>query len=483
MVHLRAPGLNVTGVALPGVPGVIIGHNESIAWGVTNLQFDVQDLYRERIDAQGRYEFQGQVEQARLEREAIAVKDAKPVELNQWVTRHGPVFLNDQGHQYALRWTAADSGGFAFPFLDIDRAQNWAQFTEALARFPGPGQNFVFADVNGNIGYHAAARLPIRPANCKGDVPADGAAGDCEWQGFIPFDALPQWFNPAQGMVVTANQNPFPEKYDYPVAGDFAAYYRAHEIKSRLNAAAKWRPDQMLAVQKDVYSEFSVFLAQQIVAAWDARKAADLRDAVDVLRNWNGQMEKDTAAPLIVTLAYQELQKAVANRAAPGFADSYDYPAAPVVIETLLRERPPAWFADYGDLLLKCLREGIQAGVKLQGSKIDRWNYGRYNLLTIANPVIGQLPLIGKRFNIGPVPMSGSPTTIKQSTRRLGPSMRMVVDLSDLDHSLLNITIGESGQALSWHYRDQWRAYYGGTSFPMQFGRVDAKNVLIIQPR
>ena len=156
---------------------------------------------------------------------------------------------------------------------------------------------------------------------------------------------------------------------------------------------------------------------------------------------------------------------------------------APAVIEKLLRERPAGLVSPTTTrLLMKCLGEAIDEGAKIQGSKISRWDYGQYNELNIVHPVRGQLPLIGKYFNIGPVPMSGASTTIKQTTRRLGPSMRMIVDLADLDHSLQNITIGESGQPLSRHYKDQWGAYYGATSFPMQFGKVDAKQVLTVNP-
>ena len=485
MVHLRAPGLDVTGVSLPGVPAVIIGHNDRIAWGVTNLQFDVQDLYREQIDPQsGRYVFRGQLEQARLDREAIGVKGSKPVPFDQWVTRHGPVFLKDENQSYALRWAAAEPGSFQFPFLDLNRARNWSEFTAALARYPGPGQNFVYADVDGNIGYHATGRLPIRPANCTGSVPAGGASGDCEWQGFIAFEDLPQFYNPAGNLIVTANQNPFPQDYKFPVAGDFAAYYRAREIRTLLDRKPKLEAPDMLAVQKDVYSMFSHFLAGQIVSAFDARKPADarVREAVDLLRTWSGQMEKGSAAPMIAELTYHALRKAVADRAAPGLSAEYDFPAAPVVIENLLRARPPDWFPDYNALLVQSLGEAIEDGLKLQGSRISRWDYGRLNELRVAHPVVGELPLIGKYFDIGPVPMSGSPTTIKQSSGRLGPSMRMIVDLSDLDRSLQNIAVGESGQPLSRHYKDQWPAYYGATSFPMQFHRVDAKQVLTIRP-
>ncbi len=482
MIHLHAGDLDVTGVSLPGVPAIIIGHNDRIAWGVTNLQFDVQDLYQEQIDAQsGRYIFRGQVEQARLERSAIAVKGEKPIVLEQWITRHGPVFLNDQNQTYALRWAAAEPASFQFPFFDLNRARNWTEFTAAIARFPGPGQNFVYADVDGNIGYHATGKLPIRPENCRGDVPANGASGDCEWQGFIPFEDLPQFFNPPGGEVVTANQNPFPPN-DPRVAGDFAPYYRASEIRTLLDRKSKWQPAEMLAIQKDVYSAFSYFLAQQVVRAADARKSGD-RDAVALLRNWNGQMEKGTAAPMLVTLIYDQLKKSFAECAAPGSGDAYSFPIAPAAIEKLLRERPAGWVPDYDALLLKALAGAIEEGAKREGSKITRWDWGQYNRLRITNPVEGQLPLIGKYFDIGPVPMSGSPTTIKQSTGHLGPSMRMIVDLSDLDNSLQNITIGESGQPLSKHYKDQWSAYYGATSFPMQFKKIDAKEVLRVVPK
>ncbi len=481
MVHLHAGDLNVSGVSLPGVPAVIIGHNERIAWGVTNLQFDVQDLYREQIDPRsGRYLFQGHLEQARLDREAIGVKGAKPVLFEQWITRHGPVFLSDENQSYALRWAAADGAKFQFPFFDLNRARNWEEFNAALARFPGPGQNFVYADVDGNIGYHATGNLPVRPANCHGDVPADGAQGECEWQGFIPFDDLPHFFNPAGGAVVTANQNPFPADYRYPVAGDFATYYRASEIRTLLDRNAKWRPEQMLSVQKDVYSAFSHFLAQQVVKAAEAKKKTG--EEIDLLRSWNGQIEKGTAAPMIATLVYDQIKKALAEKAAPGVADAYTFPMAPAVVEKILHERPPGWFDDWDTLLLKCLASAIDDGVKVQGSKISRWDYGQYNRLRILNPVDGQLPLIGKYFNIGPVPMSGSPTTIKQSSGDLGPSMRMIVDFSDLDHSFQNITIGESGQPLSKHYKDQWGSYYGATSYPMQFHRIDARETLAVHP-
>lgn len=316
-------------------------------------------------------------------------------------------------------------------------------------------------------------------------MPADGASGDCEWNGMIPFEDLPHFYNPASGEIATANQNPFPFDYQYPVAGHFAAPYRAMEIRTLLDRSQKWQPEQMLAVEKDVYSMFSQFLAGQVVAAFDAQKSSNpaMRDAVDLLRSWNGQMEKGTPAPMVVSLVFLQLRKALAEKVSAGSGQVYEFGMATAVIEKLLRERPPGWFPDYNVLLMKCLSEGIDEGAKIQGSKVSRWDYGQYNAWTMTNPVEGHLPLVGTYFNIGPVSMSGGPTTIKQTTRRLGPSMRMIVDLSDLDHSFQNITVGESGHRLSRHYKDQWNAYYGATSFPMQFGKIDARQTLTVISR
>ena len=484
MVHLKAPGLNASGVSLPGVPCVIIGHNERIAWGVTNLGFDVQDLYRERLDPQsGRYVFRGQLEQARLERDLIPVKSGRPVEIAQWVTRHGPVIIAEGNQFLALRWTATEPASFQFPFLDLDRARNWNEFTAALARFPGPGQNFVYADMDGNIGYHATGMLPVR-RGYDGDVPVDGSSGNYEWDGYIPFAELPAFYNPPQGMIVTANQNPFPAGYPYRVSGEFAPPYRSRQIRDRLRARKGWKPEEMLAVQKDVYSEMAHLLARRVVAAYDQRKAnnPNLNDAVELLRSWNGQMEKGTPAPLVATLVYQQVRRKIADAASPGKGQIYDYQMAPSVVASVLAMDGRGWFHDENAMLVRALSDAFEEGRKIQGSNVRKWDYGKYNELTVKQPVDSQIPLLGGYFNIGPVAMSGSSTTVKQTTRRIGPSMRFVADFSDWDRSLNNITAGESGQILSGHYKDQWDAYYVGRSFPMEYGKVEAKDTLVIKP-
>jgi penicillin amidase len=484
LVHLEAPGLDVTGVSLPGTPGVIVGHNDRIAWGVTNLHFDVQDLYIEKFDDRtGRFEFRSHALQAHPEREVIRVKNAKPVETINWVTVHGPI-LSEGKLRLALRWTAAVPGIFQFPFLEIDRAHNWQEFTRALARFPGPGQNFVYADVDGNIGYHASGKLPIRKGYA-GDVPVDGASGDFEWQGFIPFDQLPSSYNPRDGLIVTANQNPFPPDYPYPVSGNFASHYRSRQIRNMLTGRNGLRPEDTLAVQKDVYSAFDHYLAQALVSAYErkGKGRAGLADAVALLSTWDGQMDKRRPEPLITELAFQHFRRAMAERASPGKGAIYELQMAPAVMEQLLRERPAGWFRDYDEALLQSFADAVDEGRRMQGNEVKQWIYGEYLKLLIAHPVGHRLPWVARYFDVGPVEMSGSPTSVKQTTRRLGPSERMNADLGDWDNSLMNLPIGESGHVLSQHYKDQWKAYYNGTSFHMQYRKVDAKSTLEFVPQ
>jgi penicillin amidase len=485
MAQLQAPGLDVSGVALPGLPGIVVGHNSRIAWGITNLEFDVQDLYIEKYDGRtNRYLYKGQMEPAGLDREIIRVKGQKAEEMTIPITRNGPLFLSDGATQMSLRWVLAEPGVMQVPLLDIDRARNWGEFTAALSRFGGPGSNFVYADVDGNIGYHAAGKLPIRHGY-NGDVPVDGSSGNYEWDGYIPFEQLPSAFNPPGGIIATSNQNPFPANYPYAVNGTFSPPYRVNQVRARLCSRKGLRPEDMLQVQTDVYSAFGKFLAAQLVAAYEKRgmHVANLDPAIAMLRSWNGQMAIDSGAPFLIELAYQHMRSALLSAAAPNADVAYTYPMSPAVIEKLLRERPAGWFADYDQTLLRVLVDAVEEGERMEGHDQKRWRYGDYLRVTIAPPVVSHIPWIGKYFAIGPVPMSGSGLTVKQTTTRLAPSMRMDADLGNWDGSLLNVQIGESGQPLSSHFKDEWDAWYNGRSFPMEFNKVEAKSTLVFQAK
>ncbi len=516
LIQLKAPGLNVSGASLPGLPCVITGHNEQIAWGVTNVQGDVMDLYLEQLDQRsGRYRYKANVEQAQLDRQMIGVRGQKPVALDIWVTRHGPVLMTAGDRAYTMRWSATD--GFSFPFFDVDRARNWNEFRTAVRDFWGPGQNFVYADKAGNIGYQATGRFPIR-RGFDGDVPLDGASGDFEWAGYIPFDELPSMLNPESGIVATANQNPFPPGYPYRVDGSYHDRYRIRQIRARLEAIKKLTVGDMLSIQKDVYSAYDDFLARQIVAAFTRKgnRNALVRESIEVLRSWNGQMDKDEAAPVITQLLSRQAGSALVRSILPAPAqlsvDKRVRSGSPAsaektggrptektlpgdrrvplilprssVVEDLLRRRPDGWVTgnDWDGWLLDNLSRALQDGRELQGTPVSRWQWGRMLQWKFAHPIGKELPLVSGYFDIGPVPMSGSGTTVKQTTLTLGPSERMVADLGDWDKSVQNLTTGESGHVASKHYKDEWPAYYIGTSFPMKFEVVDAKQTLRIRP-
>lgn len=470
MAHLNAPGMNVSGVAIPGVPAIVVGRNESIAWGITNLGFDVQDLYVPALS------------QAVLERDRIAVKGTPGEPFQQLVNAHGPMFNGPGNRPVALRWVAAEKMPFKIGLVKLNRAKNWDEFRDALREFPGAASNVAYADKSGNIGLQVTGPLPIRKG-CNGQRVL--AAGTCEWEGFIPFDELPSFYNPGPGLIVTGNQNPFPEKYPYAVSGNFAPHYRANRILAELQRKEKWAPEEMVKLQADIYSPFSHFLAQQIVAAWDRKKASNpqLKDAMELLRGWNGEMGAGSPQPLITTYAANYLRRSIATKATNMPALEWEPFIYFGVIESMLRTRPEGWFADWDHELLRCLQEGVEEGARRQGTDARKWQWGEFNKLTIFSPVLRGVPWVSGYFQIGPVGVGGSSTTVKQTTPRMGPSMRMVVDFGDPKGGMLNVPVGQSGHPLSGHFKDQWDAYSNATSYPLHYpAGWDVKSTLTIAP-
>lgn len=484
VVHLTAAdGLNVIGATIPGLPAIVVGHNARIAWGVTNVGFDVQDVYAERLDpATGRY-FHGDVlRQAAGEQEWIFVRGGQRLQTIHWLTEHGPV-AQAGPLQVAIRWTAAEPGSFRYPFLDVNRAGNWQEFRDALREFPGPAQNFVYADTDGNIGFQVTGRLPVRNGH-DGSTPLDGANPDADWDGYIPFDELPSLFNPPSGLIVTANQNPFPPDYPYAVGGEFAARYRAARIRELLEARDGWRPDEMLPIQMDIHDAFLEFLARQAEEAYAARgaRSSELDTAIELLRAWDGRMEASGAAPLIAALLSQHLRKAIAERASPGGGLLYGSRMASEVVENLLRERPADWFGDYDQLILRSLVDAVEEGRRMQGDDLERWQYGQVRVMPFAQPVVSRLPVIGSYFRFDPVPLPGSGDTVMQMTPEVGPSLRMAIQVGDWSQSWSHLMTGQSGQALSGHRRDQWKGYWEGHGYPLEFEQIQGVNRLELRP-
>lgn len=485
LVHLRAPDLDVAGAALPGIPGVIIGHNGRIAWGITALQFDNMDLYEEKLDTRsGRYEHAGRPMQAERVVERIAVKGDKSAEIAFWVTLHGPVIAEEEGRPLALAWSAAAQERAEFPVLDWNRARNWEQFRAALRRLPGPNINVLYADVHGNTGWQVAGRLPLREG-FDGSEPADGASGQFDWKGFVPFEQMPSYFNPQNATLVSANHNHFAENTPYTVSGFFSAPYRARQIEARLSRKRKLSPQDMLSIQQDVYSALHHNLARAAVEA--VKRRGETHEAAlagaRLLESWNGQMRAGEAAPLLAHLLYRHMRRAIGERASPKHGAAYQTFLAPGVVARIVNERRREWFDDVDLLLATELGEAVEEARRMQGWKAEKWRYGLAHRISLSHPVMGRIPWAGRYFNFGPVEMDGAAVTVRAVTEAYGPSMRFVADLSDLDNSLVVIPTGESGHRFSGHYRDQWNTYLRGGAFRLGYRGIEAERTLRLRPQ
>ncbi len=484
LVHLTAPGVNVAGAALPGIPGVIIGRNERIAWGITALQFDNMDLYIEKLDMRtGRYEHAGRLLQAARETERIPVKGGQPAQLEQWVTVHGPVILEDEGRPMALRWAAAAVEDAGFPVLDWNRARTSGEFLAALSRLPGPNINVIWADADGNAGWQVAGRLPLREG-FDGSVPLDGASGRFEWKGFVPFEQLPSYLNPKNGLIVSANHNPFPENTPYIVSGFFSSPDRAAQITRRLEAAGRLDAARTMAIQQDVYSALHHGLARAAVEAVRRRGEAGgaAGEGARLLEAWEGQMRADSAAAFLAHLLYQHVRRAIGERASPKFGAAWRTFMAPGVVARIVRERPPGWFDNYDLMLSNALADAVEEGRRMQGRRMEKWRYGPVNRVTLAHPVLGRIPWLGKYFNFGPVEMDGAATTVRAVTEAYGPSMRFVADLSSPDATWIVIPTGNSGHRFSGHYGDHWKAYLEGRAFRLTLSKAEGVKTLRLVP-
>ncbi len=490
--HLRTTdgSFDVAGVTLPGVPFVIVGHNQRIGWGFTNVGPTVEDDFIEEFNAEGQYKTPAGWVEPQHRQETIHVKGKPDVTLDVVTTRHGPVItelIPGETRKIALRWTLQDGVGLVF--FDVNTAQNWDEFRKAFSTLGAPGQNVMYADVDGHIGYQATGRVPIRAAG-DGSLPVNGSDDAHEWKGWIPFDEMPHVYDPPEGILATANGRITPNGYKYSISTDWDAPWRTDRIYRVLESGKKFAPADMLALQMDVSSTYDRFCADKFVYAVDhAANASDrAKRAVDILRDWDGRMSADAAAPTIETKARQELARLLLEpklgtapdrprlELPPGALSwrSYRWGMSSVWLENVLTKQPARWlppgYSDYGSLLTAAVEKAVKQTAA--PADLGQWKWGGNNPVHIEHPVLSQLPLIGRFTGPGTHPMSGSGQTVKQVNRELGPSQRLTWNFANFDESTLNVVTGESGIFLSPYYMDQWAAWYGGSTFSFPFSRA-----------
>jgi penicillin amidase len=467
-IHLTAPGWNVKGFTLPGAPLVVIGHNDKIAWGFTNNGADVEDLYIEKFNpaAPDEYRVKNAWTKAQVFDEVIHVKGQADEHLHLVVTRHGPVVRREGEKAYALRWTATEPGGLGNTYSWLGKAQNWEEFRSIMKHVWGPGQNTVYADVQGNIGYIMAARVPIRKKG-HGEVPVPGDVDDYEWTGYIPFDQLPQALNPDSGLIVTANARVAGPNYKPYLTDHWEEPYRTARIYDLLHDKHDLRPTDMLKVQADTYSYPHVFLADQLLAAAKISQPKDERTKklVNGLKDWNGIADADSAEVSFLAATRRAALALILEPYLGEQTNLYQWRST-AFLQKILTDRPDKWlpkpYKNYDDLLMAAADRAVaKLTEESKSSRIEDWPWRRFNSLDMLHP-IGREGLLKKLLSIADKPQSGTGYSVRAATKHHGPAMRFVANLGNWDESILLIPAGQSGQPGSSHYSDQFSYWYEG---------------------
>jgi len=483
--HLKSGSFDVAGVTLPGMPFVIVGHNQRIAWGFTNIGPTVTDGFIENFNAQGAYQTPQGWQQPEHRAEVIHVKGQTDLTLDVRTTRHGPIItdiLPGETRQIALRWTLYD--GLHMPFFDVDSAQNWDEFRKAFSLLDAPGQNVVYADVDGNIGYQATGKVPIR-ASGDGSLPVSGADDAHQWINYIPFDKLPSIYNPPSGVIATANGRITPDDYPYSISATWEAPWRTERIYHVLESGRKFGPADMLALENDIHSEFDLFAAERFVYAVDhaSKPSPRAKQAADLMRNWDGRMLSSMAAPTIAVQSSEELTRLLLEpRLGPAPPEletqeaslswkTYRWQMQTVWLQNVMLHQPKRWLPEKYPNFDELLTAAVEAAVNGPEAPKDlaSWHWGNFNAVEIEHPVLGKVPVIRRWSAPGVHEQSGSKFTVKAVTRHHGPSERFTANLADLDQSTLNTVTGQGGNFLSPYYMDQWPAWYEGSTFKLPF--------------
>ncbi|MFZ6030186.1 MAG: penicillin acylase family protein [Chloroflexota bacterium] len=513
---LHGAGFDSTGFTLPGVPLVIMGGNQQISWGITNLSADIQDLYLERLDdpvQPSQYEFQGKWYDLEIIHETLRVKDAPAVEFSIYVTNHGPLDPNTLGHQdsepASVRWSLYEGETIFRSLIKLNRASNWQEFREALREWDTLCLNFVYADAEGNIGYQAAGRIPIRAKQHAGVLPVPGWSGAYEWQGFIDYDDLPFLFNPPDGFISTANNRVIAD-YPYPLYYGGTPSFRAARIQALLNTKERFSVEDMRAIQSDTYSMPAEIFRPYLLKA---NPGDDLQaQALELVRQWDGYLEPDRLGAVIYEAWFKFLvQNTIGDElslAEEWLAESYlsEYSNRQILLmESILPDTASAWFDNIqtehietrDEIVQKSFTDALAWLRESYGPKPQDWRWERVHTSVYTHQPLGQsgVPLLEGLFNGPRLSVRGGQFTVVQTwfpgtlsfNGNFGSSQRMLIDLANPDQSFAVNTTGQSEHLFHPHRADQIALWQDLAYHPMRFTReaieANAENTLTLTPR
>lgn len=485
MVHLNAPGWNVVGGGEPTIPGVSIGHNEYGAWGLTIFDIDAEDLYVYQLNPQNQnqYKYQGKWEDMRVIKDTIRVKDGAPVYVEHRYTRHGPVtyFDKENNTAYAMRcgWMELGSAPY-LSSLRMDQATTWQEFRKACSYNHIPGENMIWADKKGNIGWQAAGVAPIRK-NWDGLLPVPGD-GRYEWSGYLPIQSLPSVYNPSKGFWATANENLIPNNYAHrdAVGWTWADSYRGDRIREVLGSGKKFELKDMMQLQFDYVSIPARTLVPMLKNLSATSPQAE--QARQLLLKWNFEMSANSTEAGIYAAWEKRITEDILGLAVPEqMKNSVKYIPLARIIEWIQQANPvfgSDGTAGRDQFLRSTLEKAIQdLNVKL-GDDMTKWNYGQnaYHHVLIKHPLSNAVnPEIRKKLEVGPLPRGGNGSTPGMTTnsdnQTSGASFRIAVDLADWDQTMFTNTPGQSGDVNSPFYKNLFERWATDQHFPVYFSR------------
>ncbi|MCA9917609.1 MAG: penicillin acylase family protein [Anaerolineales bacterium] len=507
-VGLHAPGFNVQGFSFAGVPGVVIGHNDNIAWGVTNVGPDVQDLYIEKLNPNNpdQVEFMGEWEDMEIIEEVIKVNGGEDVTVEVKITRHGPIISDlrdDVSDVLAMRWTAHEPMRTLEAIIGLNTAVSYQDFRDALRFWDAPSQNFVYADVEGNIAYQMPGLIPIR-ANGNGLVPVPGWTGEYEWTGWVPYEELPAVLNPEWGYIATANHAVVDEEYPYLLNIYWADGDRGQRIVDMIEAELDGDGELSQADLARIQFDSRSLLADSYVPLLDGLSSNDdtVQAALERLRGWDRQVRRDSVpAALFEIFSMQLAQDTLADEVGDDNVSSF---GGRVLFHQLADNPEAIWWDDtttsaeesQADILLAALEDTVAWFEENVGGDMNDWTWGSIHTATFVSNPLGEsgISAVESLVNRGPFPADGGSSIVNANSWswsepaavRGHVSMRMLVDISDFDASEWVIPTGASGHPYHPNYDDQIQLWLDGEYLPMVWSEEmvmeTAVNHLILSP-
>lgn len=486
MHHIVEGKMNVTGVVVPGQPLIVSGHNDSIAWGMTNLAVDDIDLYIEKINPEdsNQYIFNGEWKNFDIRKEIIKIKGGGEVEKELRFTHRGPVIsgFKNLSDVITMRWIGNDYSDEMKGVYLLNRANNWEDFKNAISTFKSVSQNFVYADVNGNIGLYTGGGVPIRKGN--GYTIMSGETDEYDWKGVVPFEQLPHSYNPESGFVSSANNKTVDDDYPYYIGIYFAQEYRIKRIKELLNQKEKLSIEDFTEIQNDQNSVLVKKLHKDIVEILNKAELNDMEEkALEIFTNWDGEMSAEAAGPAVFESFYLILPKNILMDEM-GEDLYYEYYGNSTLlknfIENLWSNKEMEWCDDittkdveegFDEMVIKSFKDAIAKLAEKMGDTPERWSWGSIHKFTLEHP-LGSVKILEKIFNLnrGPYELGGSFHTIRPFSYPFrdpfkvdhGASQRHIYSTANWDLSLSVIPTGTSGVPASDHYCDQTALYING---------------------